>query len=207
MPGTEQEDEGTVIRIRDGNIISTDKKNTISYTIYEPRSPKAVVHIVHGMSEHFGRYDKFARFLAGDGIVVIGADLIGHGRTAPNESEYGFFDDYNVLVEDQKLMVEVVRRKYRTLPYVIFGHSMGSFIVRSFIMRHGGDVDGAVIAGTAGRYKNINFGIRLASLTAKIRGPYHVSKLITKVALGANVKVIRTSYQLTHFCHFLWYFA
>ncbi|MCR5262849.1 MAG: lysophospholipase [Clostridiales bacterium] len=184
----EQEEEKTVIRIRDVNILSTDKKNTICCTMYEPRSPRAVLHIVHGMSEHFGRYDGFARYMAANGCVVVGSDLIGHGRTAPNPGEYGFFDDYEVLVEDQRLIVNLVRKKYRSLPYVIFGHSMGSFIVRAFIQRHGSDVDGAVIAGTAGRYKGIDFGIRLASLIAKVRGPYHVSKLLTKISLGANVK-------------------
>lgn len=190
MEETARGEEDAVIRIKDGNIISTDKKNTIAYTIYEPRSPRAVVHIVHGMSEYFGRYEKFARYLADNGVVVIGSDLIGHGRTAPNESEYGHFEDYNVLVEDQKLLIEVIRRKYRTLPYVIFGHSMGSFIVRSFIMRHGGDVDGAVICGTAGRNKSLGFGLFVTNLLTKLRGAKHISKFVNKTVFGAYAKAI-----------------
>ena len=182
------EEEKTVIRISDFNILSSDKKNTLCCVIYEPRSPRAVVQIVHGMSEHMGRYDMCARYLAAGGCVVVGADLIGHGRTAPSEKEYGHFDDYSVLVEDQKLLLEKMRKKYRSLPYVIMGHSMGSFIVRSFIMRHGSDIDGAVISSTSGKFRNIGFGIKLASLIAKTRGPYHVSKLLGQISLGSYRK-------------------
>ena len=184
----EQEEEKTVVRIRDINFLSTDKRNTICGTMYEPRSPRAVLHIVHGMSEHFGRYEPVARYLADNGVVVVGCDLIGHGRTAPNEKEYGYFDDYNVLVEDQALLVSKVKKRYRSLPYIIFGHSMGSFVVRSYIMRHGSDVDGAVICGTAGKNRSVGLGIKLSSLISKIRGPYHVSGMLNKMVLGGYAK-------------------
>ena len=39
-----------------------------------PVAPRAIVQIVHGMCEHMGRYDEFARFLAGNGFAVCGED-------------------------------------------------------------------------------------------------------------------------------------
>ena len=45
-------------------------------------SPKAIVHIVHGMAEHSLRYDRLARRLGQEGIEVWAADQRGHGETA-----------------------------------------------------------------------------------------------------------------------------
>ena len=44
--------------------------------------PRALVQITHGIAEHSGRYDRFARFLAAQGFVVYAIDLRGHGHTA-----------------------------------------------------------------------------------------------------------------------------
>ena len=41
-------------------------------------APVAVVQIVHGVSEHIGRYDRVAQFLAAHGMVVCGEDHLGH---------------------------------------------------------------------------------------------------------------------------------
>ena len=45
--------------------------------------PRGIVHLVHGISEHIGRYDETARFLAEHGFLVCGEDHLGHGRTDP----------------------------------------------------------------------------------------------------------------------------
>ena len=50
--------------------------------------PRAVVQIVHGVAEHMGRYDAFARFLAGHGFAVCGEDHRGHGKTV-TDGVYG----------------------------------------------------------------------------------------------------------------------
>ena len=38
----------------------------------EGGAPKAVVQLVHGVAEHLGRYDAFARYLADHGFAVCG---------------------------------------------------------------------------------------------------------------------------------------
>jgi alpha-beta hydrolase superfamily lysophospholipase len=44
---------------------------------------KAVVQLTHGISEHSGRYDRFARHLAENGYRVYASDLRGHGLSVP----------------------------------------------------------------------------------------------------------------------------
>ena len=57
--------------------------------------PRGIVQLVHGISEHIGRYDETARFLAEHGLLVCGGDHLGHGQTAADGS-YGFFAPENV---------------------------------------------------------------------------------------------------------------
>ena len=57
----------------------------------ESERPRAIVQLVHGISEYIGRYDDFARFLAECGYWVVGHDHLGHGRTATDPSEYALW--------------------------------------------------------------------------------------------------------------------
>lgn len=117
--------------------------------------PACVVQLVHGMSEHVGRYDAFARKLASLGCIVAGHDHLGHGRSVPDRanpmSSWGVLEPNagaDHLVED----VQVVRRwldeRFEGLPHAMFGHSMGSFVLRTFLARHGEGLAGAVVSGT-----------------------------------------------------------
>lgn len=53
--------------------------------------PKAIVQIVHGMSEYMGRYEEFASFLTERGFLVTGEDHLGHGQSVPEGETYGYF--------------------------------------------------------------------------------------------------------------------
>lgn len=100
---------------------------------------------VHGISEHIGRYDSFARFLAEHGFAVVGHDHLGHGRTARNPSEFGWFadrDGWKHVVKDVRALRERVGAEYPGLPCFLLGHSMGSFVVRGYL---------DVLAGHGGR--------------------------------------------------------
>ena len=114
--------------------------------------PTAVVQIVHGMCEHIGRYDGFARALCERGWLVVGIDHVGHGRTTPDPKERGVFDNKtgaDTMIEDQHFLRMLLSGKTKDIPYIIFGHSMGSFVTRCYLGRHGDTVDGAVLSGTA----------------------------------------------------------
>ena len=60
---------------------SFDGKEIFVREWLDVKEPKAVVQIVHGMTEHSERYDAFARFLNGRGYAVVADDHRGHGYT------------------------------------------------------------------------------------------------------------------------------
>ena len=58
---------------------------------------KGTVQLAHGMSEHLGRYTKFAEYLNELGFVVIGADHYAHGLTCVDPFMVGVCQDYDFM--------------------------------------------------------------------------------------------------------------
>lgn len=130
---------------------SVHKIRTLIWT--EPElTPIGVVQLAHGMAEHIGRYDDFARFLAANGFVVCGNDHLGHGKSVNDRSELGFFaeKDGNIrLVDDMHILTRIMKKKYPDIPYFLFGHSMGSLCARCYATHFGDELNGAIFCGTA----------------------------------------------------------
>jgi alpha-beta hydrolase superfamily lysophospholipase len=112
---------------------------------------RATVQITHGIAEHSGRYDRFARFLAAEGHVVYALDLRGHGETAglENLGEAGL-TAWEDMTADIKQLAEIARSEYPALSLIAFGHSMGSALTQSHIQNHGHLLAGAILCGTMG---------------------------------------------------------
>ena len=113
---------------------------------------RAVLQIVHGMSEHMERYDEFGRYLSARGVAVVGHDHLGHGLTAKDEEELGFFgwpDGNEYLIGDIHRTREKTQFRFPGVPYYILGHNMGSFLTRQYLGLHGDGLTGAVIMGTS----------------------------------------------------------
>ena len=84
-------------------------------------SIRAVVQIVHGVSEHIGRYDRVARWLNERGILVCGEDHLGHGQTAKT-GEYGYFgkyDGWTLVCADVRQLRQLQGEKYPGNPYFL----------------------------------------------------------------------------------------
>ena len=154
--------------------------------------PRGVIQIVHGISEYIDRYTQAARFLADHGFVVVGSDHLGHGRTASGAEEYGFFCEKNgwhTVSGDVRRLRTLMGEKYPDLPYFILGHSMGSFLARTYLIDWPGTVTGAIISGTGQEPAFIvAAGLHLSNLICKISGPRTHSKLIEQLAFGAYNK-------------------
>ena len=127
------------------------------HTIYATKwqsddiSPIAILQLIHGMAEHIGRYDEFACYLAQKGYIVVGDDHLGHGRSAKEYGDYGYFCEKkaaSVLVMDEHRLKEVMQKKEKELPYFMLGHSMGSLILRNYLIQYGQEIDGAILCGT-----------------------------------------------------------
>lgn len=119
---------------------------------FPQEQPRGVIQLVHGISEHVERYDRFARFLAGEGFLVCGGDHLGHGRTAQSDGVFGWFAQekgWEKVLSDVRTLRLLQGEKYPGLPYFLFGHSMGSFLTRSYLIRYPGTLSGAILSGTA----------------------------------------------------------
>ncbi len=132
---------------------------------------KAVILISHGMIEHIGRYDDFAKAMNEAGIAVIGHDHLGHGLTA-RPGTLGQFAKENgafYVLSDMEIVAAYARRQYPGVRCILLGHSMGSFFGRRFLTIHGDMVDGAIFMGTGSQP---SFLLKLAS--------YLVNKSVTR---------------------------
>ena len=157
----------------------------------EDASPRAVLQLVHGVSEYVGRYDHFARFLAEHGFVVCGEDHLGHGLTV-DDGKYGYFgekDGWKHVITDVHRMREIAGERWPGLPYFIMGHSMGSFLTRMYLLRWPGTVTGAILSGTGQESRlNVALGRRIALHERKKLGAEGHSDTVQKVSLGAYNK-------------------
>jgi len=125
---------------------SFDKKKLTVYLWDYVDKPKGVVQLCHGMSEHLGRYDDFAKFLNEHGYIVFGDDHRSFGRTDENE---GYCDGEYVgdTIKDELLIYDILKQENKGLPIVFVGHSYGSCLAQRFI-EFDKDVKGCVMTGT-----------------------------------------------------------
>ncbi|MBD5118037.1 MAG: alpha/beta hydrolase [Clostridiales bacterium] len=142
--------------------------------------PRAVVQIVHGVADYMGRYDHFARYLADHGFVVCGEDHLGHGRTV-DDGKYGYFgkkDGWTLVTANVRKLRVLMGEKYPGVPYFLLGHSMGSFLARTYLCAYPGTVDGCILSGT-GQEKAavVAAGKAVSSVVCALRGPDAVSPL------------------------------
>lgn len=156
--------------------------------------PKAVIQIVHGMAEHIDRYDDFARYLVSRGFVVCAEDHVGHGGTATGPDDYGHIPlkgGKRIVIGDVHALHRMVARTFPDVPYVMYGHSMGSFITRAYIARYGNELSACVLSGTGNVPAAMSkFGNGLARFLASISGETHRSKFIDNMGAGAYGKKI-----------------
>lgn len=156
-----------------------------------------ILQIVHGMAEYIERYEGTAQYFAARGILVTGEDHLGHGKSVTQEGTYGYFcdrDPATVVVRDVHRLKKMTQERYPGIPYIILGHSMGSFIVRNYLLRYGTGVQGAVVCGTGSQPRAlIKVSKALASFQCLTLGPKHVAGMIDKLAFGNYNQQIENS--------------
>ena len=175
---------------------SRDGENRIHAVRYTPDDGKvkAVVQVVHGMAEYVERYEELAKYLTDRGILVTGEDHLGHGKSVSEGGTFGYFceqDPATVVVRDVHRLKKITEEQYPQVPYIILGHSMGSFIVRNYLCRYGSGIDGAVIVGTGMQPAGLIFASKaMAGIQKLFCGSKHVSHFIDKAAFGGYNKRI-----------------
>lgn len=121
------------------------------YRWYDPsRKWVGVLQIVHGMLEYIERYDEFAEKMAEAGYYVIGHDHLGHGDSVNGAEELGKLGEEGAVLwlKDMELVRRMAVAAAPKVPYIMLGHSMGSYLVRRYLIYHAERVDGAILMGT-----------------------------------------------------------
>ena len=179
-------------QIRKAATKSSDGIHDLNGVLYIPDGEiKGLFHIVHGMTEHMGRYHEIMEALANEGYLAFGYDNLGHGTTATDDSELGFIASENGwehLVDDTFRFEGQVMALYPDKKLTVMGHSMGSFIVRMAALKYGEHYNSLIICGTAGPNIAAPFGLLLTDILKKLKGERYVSPLIQKIAFGAYNK-------------------
>lgn len=174
---------------------SRDGKSKIHAIRWVPEGKVVcIVQIIHGMAEHIGRYEELAQYLAGKGILVTGDDHLGHGKSVGEDGTYGYFceqDPATVVVRDVHRLKKMTQEEYPGIPYVILGHSMGSFILRNYLFRYGTGIQGAIVCGTGSQPKAL---VKVSKMLAAVQGVFlgqkHIARLIDGLAFGSYNKRI-----------------
>lgn len=169
---------------------SSDGKNKVFGARWIPDGEvKAIVQLCHGMAEHIMRYHVFAEFLAENGILVTGNDHLGHGKTAADPDDQGYFaekDGNELLIADMHKLCALTKKHYGETPYFLFGHSMGSFLTRQYLCMHGEELDGVIICGTGYQAAaTLMFGKAMCRTLALFRGWRYRSGLLQNMTSGA----------------------
>lgn len=154
--------------------------------------PRGIVQIAHGISEHIGRYEDFMKFLADNGFVAVGDDHLGHGKTVEAPADRGFFcddDGWNKAVDDMNILHDLMKTEYPGIPYIFFGHSMGSFLTRTYLIRYPDSPDLAILSGTGHQPKAaVTSGLAVADVSAKTVGTRKPGKALNEIAFGSYNK-------------------
>lgn len=163
--------------------------------IPDAEKPACILQIIHGMAEYIDRYDDFAQNMAKRGILVVGEDHLGHGKSVLDNGTYGYFcerDAATVVVRDAHRLKKMTQEKYPGVPYIILGHSMGSFILRNYLFRYGTGIQAAVIVGTGMHPRPLlAAGNALAAVQKLIYGSKHPSGLLNMMSFGTYNKRIK----------------
>ena len=197
------------------SFLSNNKYSDIYVKMWIPKGEiKAILQLAHGMNEHMGRYEEFAGYLAGNGIMVVGNDHMGHGNSVSTPDDYGYFaipiiggtkkqreklSSSNLAVMDMYQITKTVKKHYPGIPYFLLGHSMGSMLSQRYAMKYGKEIDGLLLTGIVYMDKHLVIpGKLVCKLITILKGERYRSKLFNNIVFGRflnRIKKPKTKYD------------
>lgn len=147
---------------------------------------KGIVQFVHGMCECRERYFEFCEFLAANGYVAAVHDQRGHGDSVLSKEDYGYMWDTKAtaIVEDAAKVTLTLKEKFPNLPVCLFGHSMGSMVVRCYLHKHDDLIDKLIVCGSPSNNPLAGVAVLLTKAIALFKGDRHRSKLLSNLSTG-----------------------
>lgn len=170
----------------------------VTITLPEENVPvKGIVQISHGMAEHKERYYPFMEFLANNGYIGVIHDHRGHGDSVKSEEDLGYFYDTTAtyIIEDLHQITQEIKKEYPDLPVYLFGHSMGSLVVRCYLKHYDNEIDKLIVCGSPSKNIAAGLGIILTKIIAKFKGDKYRSKMMQRLTFSSYPKKFKTEKQ------------
>ncbi len=182
--------------MKEENIIINSKCDNlpISVTVFIPETEiKGILQISHGMAEHKERYFEFMKFLTNNGYITIINDHRGHGKSVKSKQDLGYFYDTKAeyIVEDLHQITLYIKEKYPNKKVILFGHSMGSMVVRKYLKKYDKEIDKLIVCGSPSKNPFSHIGVIVSKIINKIKGEKYRSKFIQKLAFGSYNKNLK----------------
>ncbi|MDO4741023.1 MAG: alpha/beta fold hydrolase [Eubacteriales bacterium] len=161
----------------------------ISVLQIEPEgAPKAILQMAHGMAEHKERYIPLMEYLASRGYVCVMNDHRGHGRSIAFADDLGYFGRSGAksMVDDVHQLTLRLRKKWPGLPLFLYGHSMGSLVVRVYRSIYEKDIDGLIVCGSPGRNEKAKALEKILRFVMTFHGAHSRSGLVERLTAVSN---------------------
>lgn len=161
-------------------LISRFDGTCLSGICVAPLQPHGILQLAHGMAEHKERYLPFMEYMAERGFVCFLHDHRGHGGSVTTAGELGYFGRNGAegVVRDLHQAVEYAKEQYPGLPLYLFGHSMGSLVVRCYLREFEETVNGLIVCGTPAPNPAAGPGIVLCKIIGRLKGDHYRSPLL-----------------------------
>lgn len=160
----------------------------LSVTVIAPNQEiRGIFQISHGMAEHKSRYYPFMEFLAENGYAAVINDHRGHGKSVSGPEDLGYFYDNTAeyITEDLHQVTEYAKTLYPGKEVILFGHSMGSMVVRKYIKKYDSEISKLIVSGSPSKNPLIEVIVPLVKLIAAVRGGRYVSRIINQLTFGS----------------------
>lgn len=166
--------------------ISGYKDKPFSFYSYEVENANKMMIIAHGVAEDAKRYDYFAKKLNEVGFNVYVINHIAHGEDVALD-DLGHWEkgDFDGCIININFLYKYVYEKNKDNLKILFGHSMGSFVVQKYELMFKNNFDKLILCGCAKpnyKYKLGKFVIGIIRLFNK--GNKRVPKF-EKMSFGA----------------------
>lgn len=172
-------------------------KGRIHYCKWKPEGEiKGILQILHGIAEFVERYDEFAHYLNSQGYLVVAEDHMGHGQSIEGGCTQGYFHGgWFAAVEDSCQLMRSTMAEYPGVPYVLFGHSMGSFMARTILAKYPeSGIAATIICGTGWQPRAaLPLLIKVVEGICKKNGEENISPELDKMVFGGYNKRIENS--------------
>ena len=185
-----------MIQREETTIVSQHDGLELGVSLRIPEKPVGILQLVHGMAEHRERYHDFMDYCADQGLIVLIHDHRGHGASVKVAEDRGFFykNGVQVIIDDVHQLTLYLRERFPGLPLTLFGHSMGSLVVRCYMQQYDNSVDGLIVCGSPSKRVGTGAAIAISKVLQVVQGKKHRSKLVNNLAFNGYNKKFPDAY-------------